>query len=153
MPIFDYTCSNGHTTEELFFSDEEIPVIISCEMCNEKAHKQMVLIARMADQWNDHPHGVNGTYNRGLGQVIYNERHRQQVMKARGLVDMRDFNNEHMIEDHIVDAKQKKQEKDKFYDTYKDALKKHDGDHERAQVEVMPAKECLSGKFDSLTDT
>lgn len=96
MPLFDYKCDNNHTEEHLFFIGEEQPRWVKCATCGENSRVQMPLVARTANRWGD----TNGYYSPNLGTFIENSQHREQVMKAKGLVDLRDC-DKHFVEDRI----------------------------------------------------
>lgn len=96
MPFFDYKCDNDHVEEQLFLAGDETPRWVKCATCGENARRQLPLISRTANRWGE----TNGYYSPNLGAHVRNSQHRDQIMKEKGLVDLRDC-DQHFVEDRI----------------------------------------------------
>ena len=82
MPIYEYRCRAGHTTER-FRKYEASRRPVQCKTCGAGAQLVPSLIAKTASSWGDTE--WDGRHDRGLGVTLRDRRHREQLMAARGL--------------------------------------------------------------------
>lgn len=89
--------------------------------------------------------GVNGLYDRGLGMKIQNEKHRDQVLKQRGLVRESEISggNEHFIEEWNAKRHQELEPQRKFERVYHEQIAAGKTPEE-AVVAASPSHEILS---------
>lgn len=155
MPLFEFKCYQcGAKTEHLMRYEESETAEVLCVPCSMVMVKQIPMIAKTTGLWNaGWQAGLlnHGTYDQGLGMKIYSERQRDAVLKAKGLTRASDLGGEHFLDDKMEQFESEKTEQVKFDAKFQDAIKKYDGDHERAYDEVMPSQDILAGKFDHLT--
>lgn len=85
MPIYSFECSQGHVTDEYFPTRDRRAKLVSCGTCGKKAPYswQATILGRSVFVIPDFPEH----YNISLGCVVKNRKHRQQIMKERGLQD------------------------------------------------------------------
>ena len=82
MPLYEYECDHGHTTERVRrYEICRNPAV--CSSCGQAASLIPSLVAKTAGRWGDTQ--WDGKHDRGLGVTLRDRNHRDQVMAARGL--------------------------------------------------------------------
>ena len=104
--------------------------------------------ARTSARWGDcgGAHGVNGTYDRGLGATYHNSMEREAIMKAKGLVSLEDVGGDHFVQDRLSAEQRTKAEQDKVLSSYHTKVTEYGGDEQakvKAIEDLFPARECL----------
>jgi len=86
MPLFSWTCPKCTGIYETIMSyDKMKETECRCKPCNETMKRNITMPARTANKWGDC--GItSGYYNKGLGCVVRNETHADEIAKSRGLV-------------------------------------------------------------------
>jgi len=144
MPMFDYKCPKCGWQDEEFFHQRETPFeSVVCAHCGSEAERQLPMMADTKTLWGD----SHARFDRGLGCVVKNTHHREQLCKDRGLVPLDAMPN-HYVEDRNERERSKSSAQQAVGDTYSSALVKFDGDSHRAAVEAMPASACLDGSLE-----
>ena len=151
MPLFDYCCGR-HTTEELFFPNEQIPEEKPCSKCGGRAIRMLPVVAKTPGRWGDQTgkYGVNGFFDRGLGATYYNSMEKEKLMDAKGLTTLSSFGD-----DYVDDSLDKQTESDLRHErnikTFKAKMAKTGGDAGKAIAETFTLSEMR--KQGTLTDT
>jgi len=142
--MFEYTCKNGHITEELFFVGEKIKAWMKCQ-CGKRAMKQIPLTAKMTHMWMGQceTNGVNGYYDAGLGCTVHSAHEADKIAKEKGLVRETDLGS-HWWDDNMNKQKADADKHNATVKTYQDNIKKFDGNKEKAVQETFPAHEMLA---------
>lgn len=144
MPLREYTCDQGHITEELFFRGEKHPDTMACAHCENKATLIMSAMAKTAGRWGDSLGGVNGHYDAGLGCTYQNHQEKDRILRERGLVPLEDLGGDQFF-DSVVDAQVQADAKmDADIATYKQAVKDL-GSKEEAVQATWNAHDILHG--------
>lgn len=144
MPLADFRCINQHTTEK--FTKKPMD-IITCPECGELASKLPPLIALTQSSWGDctGQFGVNGVYDPNLRCYVKNERHRDQLLKERGLI--RAIDAKDTMASNARARKEKEARQDEVFAEY-DKLVASGLSEGDAQVAALPAEKILAGDFD-----
>ena len=144
MPLFDYKCPVGHIEEHYFPVGETAPKQVPCNLCVHYgpdvhwATKQLPLISRTANRWGD----TNGYYSPNLQAYVNNSQHRDQLMREKGLVDLRDM-DQHFFEDRMEQECQEYKDAEADSQEYQRRLKEH-GDAGRAAAETFSIEKLKS---------
>jgi putative FmdB family regulatory protein len=80
MPLYPYTCTHGHRSEELAKVDQA-PASMPCPHCGAEARRQVTTPYRTPFQWGPSA----GYFDRGLGTYVEDHAHRRRLMAERGL--------------------------------------------------------------------
>ena len=150
MPLRRFYCrACGIGAEELYGQDEAAPAVLPCPKCGGELHQQPARIARTEGRWGDQmgKHGVNGFYDRGLGQVYYNNVQREKICKSQGKIPLEDF-GEGWWEEKTAEQVAEKKRDEAMLSTYLEKVRLYKGDTVRAMSETMPAHKCLAGDYD-----
>lgn len=143
----------GEVIEELF-KHTDVPNIIRSSNGRMAVRKKFSIIAKPSAT-PESIYGVNGTFNRGLGQVVYSHKHYDQICQERGLIPESQLTNKYAFEDlcekkTIQDAKEEKEfhrwedtmkKEDVF--TAKEGTKEYTEKWERVWDTMLPAHEIL----------
>ena len=97
MPIYSWRCNDcNKETEEILSVAELDGFIPVCEHCESTGlTKQLDIFCKTAMRWGT----GHSYYNRGLGMVIENSQHLEQVMKERNLVMHSDLDKYRPLEE------------------------------------------------------
>lgn len=120
----------GEIIEEIFKASD-VPNLIRSSSGRWAARKMVSVIAKPS-KTETSVYGVNGTFNRGLGEVIYSNKHYDQVCERKGLIPESQFSNRHIF----ADLCEKKAEHDK-----KEDAEYHRWEAAMAKEDVLSAKE------------
>lgn len=129
MPLYEYHCRSGHLIEKLRKYERRFDEVV-CE-CGQQASIVVSMPAKMAYQWGDTK--WDGRYDRGLGVKLRDKKHREQVMKAKGL---------RPLEDGEVEAEQRRVSRE--HDAHNAQVKKYQqvlkdtGSTAKAMAETFP---------------
>ena len=82
MPLYEYKCRAGHSIEKLRKYTSRLDEVV-CDTCGGHATIAVSMPAKTVLGWGDTP--WDGKYDRGLGVKIRDKKHREAVMKAKGL--------------------------------------------------------------------
>lgn len=143
MPLYDYYCTHGHKTEELFKQKIEAPQWIKCECCGSNARKAFPLIARTIHSWGD----SYGYYDKGLNTYINNRKERETEMEKQGKVPLEDLPRY-----YTEDRAEKEKKFGDYWDKKGDAMfedfaaAKSPKEQEIAWEKHCPMDEALAGK-------
>ncbi len=114
MPAYDVQCSTCGKASEIWGSYEDM-VRSQCSDCGGAVVQKLTGFARTRGQWG----GDTGYYDRALGTYVENYRHRDKIMKERGLCPADDS----MIQDHretvLAENVQHEKEAQTFSEEYK----------------------------------
>lgn len=147
MPIYEYKCDKCGAQSDHFMSfqrSQEVDVV--CVACDLPKRKMISLTAKTATLWNSGWNSGlsnNGFYSYSAGQQVANKREEEQIMRSRGYVNEKDLGGENFYHDYMSKKKEERAELDKTATTYRENLKKFDGDKVRAVTETFPAHEML----------
>lgn len=94
MPLRDYVCDQGHTTELLYRG--ALPRIIECEVCGAEARPTFPLIAKPT------PIDHMGKYDPHTGRVFTSNTERTKYYESQGLVHSTDLDNPQALLDDQV---------------------------------------------------
>lgn len=97
MPIHEHICNKGTVTEDIY---SEAPASIDCPCCAAPATLMVSNIARTRGSWGATGLGgteVNPYYDRGLGASYTSWAERDRIMKAKGLRDHCDAEEERAL--------------------------------------------------------
>lgn len=89
MPIFAWGCTCcGKEYETIMSYERSEKVEVLCKGCSLVMRKKVNIPAFTPSSWGDctGKFGVNGTYNKGLGCFVKNNKDAEQIAKSRGLV-------------------------------------------------------------------
>lgn len=85
MPLYEYTCKSCSAFNEILCEMEERDTQ-RCENCNGELNLMLSVFAKTPGLWGD----STRYYDRGLGTWVNNTKHKDQIMKERGLVQLSD---------------------------------------------------------------
>ena len=86
MPLYEYSCRSGHLIERLSKYERRLQ-LIRCKCC-QPAALVVSMPAKTAWSWGDSK--WEGFNDRGTNVTYRDKRHREQVMKERGLRELRE---------------------------------------------------------------
>lgn len=159
MPLYEFKVidENGNATGEVIeelFKHTDVPNIIRSSNGRMAVRKKFSVIAKPSAT-PESIYGVNGTFNRGLGQVVYSHKHYDQICQEKGLIPESQLSNKHAFED-LSEARLKFQlNEDKELNRWEDTMKKEDvfsaregtkeytEKWERVWDTILPAHEAL----------
>ena len=146
MPIFEFQCKSCSAKAEKIMKRSEVDEFLahnSCT-CGGEIKKLISAHAYTPSLFGDMTgkFGVNGVFDPGLGRHVQNERHRDQILKQKGLVRESDMGR-NFIEDWTEKRKAQKAPQLEFQRRYEAALDAGKT-KEQAVVEAAPAHEILN---------
>jgi predicted nucleic acid-binding Zn ribbon protein len=147
MPCYEYKCDTCGGVSDHFMSwqrSQEVEVV--CGRCDVVKRKLISAPARTATLWNSGWNsGLNGSgfYSPSVGGMVGNKREEEGIMRSRGYINEKDLGGENFYNDYMTKAKNDRDGLDAMSTTYRDNLKKFDGDKIRAVSETFPAHEML----------
>jgi len=163
MPMYEFYVldDEGRRTGEIIeeiFKHSDVPNMIRSSSGRWAARKLVSVIAKPA-KTDTSVYGVNGTFNRGLNEVIYSNKHYDEVCQRKGLIPESQFSNRHIFED-LCEKKAKHDAKEEAeYHRWEDVMAK-EGVHtaiegtkdyterwERVWDEMLPAHEVLDNSI------
>jgi hypothetical protein len=161
MPIYEYKNFKTGQIVEKIFSHKERPDQIKNNVTGETAYLIISKPAKMASQWADWQRGLDshGQYDKELGQTVYGERHRDELLEAKGWVRESDL-PKNWVADKMEQQMNYNEHQDKRSDELFGLMQKHGVDKpqeatqgsmaamEAVWDEWMPAKETLAGEYD-----
>lgn len=142
--IYDKTGKYLYTLEDELFKSRPPETIKVTKNGLEFTGKKVTTVpARTPERWGDctGKYGVNGVYDIGLGMRVQNEKHRDKILKQRGLVRESEAGN-HFISDWTERKKEEKIKEQEFDNRYMSAIQAGKTP-EQAVVEAAPAHEIL----------
>ena len=133
MPLYEYKCAHGHLTT-LLRKWQDKPKTTGCHLCGKEARTIVSAPAFTPSGWGDSKWA--GRFDKGLGITLRDKKHRDQVMKERGLVEdtVRDQRN------RLDSAMSQADEHDRTVARYKTNLDKNNGDKGLAIAETFPVE-------------
>ena len=142
MPLYDAVCPQHGKFETLAKWDAPI----QCKQCGTESKRLVSVPAKTATLWNSGWNSGlsnNGFYSYSAGQRVSNAREEENIMKSRGYINEKDLGGENFYNDYMSKAKNDRDNLDAMSTTYRDNLKRFDGDKVRAVTETFPAHEML----------
>ena len=159
MPLYEFYIlveqgnRTGEVIEELFKASD-VPAMIKSSSGRWAARKKYSVIAKPSAT-PESIYGVNGTFNRGLGERVYSHKHYDEICQRKGLIPESQISNRHIFEDLSEKKLQHDANEEKEYHRWEDTMKK-EGVHsaiegtkdyterwERVWEEMLPAHEVL----------
>lgn len=144
IPLYDFYCDTDGEVFETIASRET--TTIPCARCGGPTRRLISAPAKTATLWNSGWNSGlsnNGFYSYSAGHRVANKREEETIMKSRGFVNEKDLGGENFYNDYMTKAKNDHDNLDSMSTTYRDNLKKFDGDKVRAVTETFPAHEML----------
>lgn len=99
--IYVYECGICNHTAEIAKHHSEIDSVEFCPSCNVEMHRVI-----QASNFKCYDH-MYGEWNPGLGEHVHSEKHKKQIMKEKGLVEI---GNEQV--DKFIESPEKRQERE-----------------------------------------
>ena len=112
----------GEIIEEIF-KPSAVPNMIRSSSGRWAARK-MVSVPAKPSKTAESVYGVNGTFNRGLGEVVYSHKHYDEICQRKGLIPESSFSNRHIFEDLAEKKVQHDEKEEKEYHRWEDVMKK-----------------------------
>ena len=167
MPLYEFKVvdDNGNETGEVIeelFKHSDVPNVIRSSNGRVAVRKKFSVIAKPS-KTDTSVYGVNGTFNRGLGEVIYSDKHFDEVCQRKGLIPESQFSNRHIFEDLCEKKTQIDEKEEKEFHRWEDTMKKEgvftakEGTREytekweRVWETILPAHEALDTTPISIT--
>jgi predicted nucleic acid-binding Zn ribbon protein len=144
IPLYDFYCDTDGEVFETIASRET--TTIPCARCGGATRRLISAPAKTATLWNSGWNSGlsnNGFYSYSAGHRVANKREEETIMKSRGYVNEKDLGGENFYNDYMTKAKNDRDNLDSMSTTYRDNLKRFDGDKVRAVTETFPAHEML----------
>jgi hypothetical protein len=132
MPLYEYRCRSGHEITKLCKYEARLTSII-CH-CGQHASIMVSMPAKTAWAWGDT--NWDGYHDRGLNMTLRDKKHREQVMKSRGLREV----NDGEVEAEVARATREQEKHDKNMATYQRVLS-DTGSHGIAMAQTFPDPE------------
>lgn len=128
MPLYEFKVidENGNATGEVIeelFKHTDVPNIIRSSNGRMAVRKKFSIIAKPSAT-PESIYGVNGTFNRGLGQVVYSHKHYDQICQERGLIPESQLSNRHAFEDLCEKKTKHDANEEAEYHRWEDTMKK-----------------------------
>lgn len=79
MPLYEFQCEKGHSTDRFYRMSDTRPSSIECPTCHEPAARRFGGASVIPD-FPEH-------FNVSIGEVVKNRAHLRQIQKERGLQD------------------------------------------------------------------
>jgi len=152
MPCYEYKCDSCGGVSDHFMSwqrSQEVDII--CGKCEVPKRKLISLPAKTATLWNagwNSGLSNNGFYSYSAGQQVANKREEEAIMRSRGYINEKDLGGENFYNDYMTEKKNERDALDATAKTYRENLRKFDGDKVRAVTETFPAHEMLKQAAD-----
>lgn len=152
MPLYDAVCPQHGKFEALAKWD----ATITCRQCGAESRRMVSVPAKTATLWNagwNSGLSNNGFFSYSAGQQVANKREEEAIMRSRGYINEKDLGGENFYNDYMTEKKNERDALDATSKTYRENLKKFDGDKVRAVTETFPAHEMLkqAAEHDSKT--
>ena len=147
MPCYEYKCDTCKGVSDHYMSwqrSQEVEVV--CGTCDVPKRKLISAPAKTATLWNSGWNsglGGSGFYSPSVGGMVGNKREEETIMRSRGYINEKDLGGENFYNDYMTKAKNDRDGLDAMSQSYRDNLKKFDGDKVRAVSETFPAHEML----------
>lgn len=135
--MYEFLCDDGHWTEWLCKVAER-PDVVVCEECGSPSWRQLSLCSKTPGKWGDSA----SYFSPSLGCEVRNSAHRDKILKQRGLVAESDM-PKGFIDDKIQKQVDETAQHEKNVSSFKDNLKKHNGNKGLAFADTFPAKDIL----------
>lgn len=119
---------------------------LPCPACGEPGVKLVSMPAKTATLWNARwNEGLSNTgfFSPSVGGQVCDKRQEEEIMRKRGYINEKDLGGDSFYEGYTTSKKDELRELDRTSQTYRDNLKKYDGDKVRAVTETFPAAEML----------
>jgi len=138
MPLYEYRCTSeacGATQERLrpFAERDAVPLCL----CGQTTKRTVTAAARTASQWGDS--FWDGRRDRGLRTTLVSKKHRDAVMKQRGLRQLEDGE----VERHVKEVQADHDKHERTVATF-NKHKAETGDTGLALARTFPAHEALA---------
>lgn len=113
MPLYKYECQDCQIINDIVKPMSESSREEKCDKCS-------TILRRIYTSFHVIGASVeNAEYNPGLGCVVKNKRHREEIAKQRGLTEIgNDFGSGEKMQKHF--EKKRKDEREKAWDNIKD---------------------------------
>ena len=132
MPLYEYKCEEGHRSEILRkFEQRHDPT--ACPTCGHSTHIQVSSPAFTPSGWGDSKWA--GRFDKGLGVTLRDKSHRDQILKARGLVEDSSYDQRNRLDKAVSDNN----EHERTVKKYEANIEKHGGDKGLAIADTFPA--------------
>lgn len=130
MPLYEFVVldEEGNRTAEVIeeiFKHSDVPAMIRSSSGRWAARKKFSVIAKPS-KTDTSVYGVNGTFNRGLGEVVYSNKHYEEVCQRKGLIPESQFSNQHIFADLCEKKLEHDRKEDAEYHRWEDTMKKED---------------------------
>jgi putative FmdB family regulatory protein len=142
MPLYDFRCDEHGKWEVLAKVGEEQP----CPSCGNPGVRQVSLPAKTATLWGtDWRVGLGGAgfFSPSVGARVTDKRQEEAIMKSRGFVNEKDLGGTDFYEGFTAKKNAERDALDSTAKSYRENLKKFDGDKARAVTETFPAHTML----------
>ena len=136
MPLYEYRCIDCGASQERICSFEQRDESPLCS-CGQTTHRTVTAPARTASQWGDS--FWDGRKDRGLRTTLVSKKHREAVMRQRGLRQVEDGE----VERHIKDIQADHEKHERNVATF-NKHKAETGDTGIALARTFPAHEALA---------
>lgn len=133
MPLYEYRCQSNHLITKLRRYERRLDTVI-CPVCQDQAGIVVSMPAKTAWAWGDTQ--WDGYHDRGLNVTLRDKKHREAVMKARGLREVQDGE----VEAEVARATREKDQHEKNIGTFQRVLKET-GSTEMAMAQTFPNPE------------
>lgn len=133
MPLYEYRCRSGHLITMLRNYQSRLDEVI-CATCSQPAGIVVSMPARTSWSWGDTK--WDGYHDRGLNVTLRDQKHRERVMKQRGLRELQDGE----VEREISRATREQEQHDKNMKTYQTVLQ-DTGSTAMAMAQTFPNPE------------
>lgn len=143
IPIYEFCCAEHGRFEDLVPMDQPT---LPCPKCSQPGVKLVSMPAKTATLWNSRwNEGLSNTgfFSYSAGQQVCDKRQEEEIMRKRGFINERDLGGESFYESYTSTKRDEMKQMDATAQTYRDNLKKFDGDKVKAVTETFPAHEML----------
>jgi len=133
MPIYEFSCQNGHSQDELHKWPP--PQVVGCKECKSNAFRQVSMPQKTAGKWGD----TGARFISAFGKEMTSSQADAEA-KKRGLVHEADL-PKHFIDDRLDKEWQDARQHDKTMEKFKELKNAHNGDASRAWSETFSVDE------------
>jgi len=148
MPVYEYHCKICSMDFDLRRSISERDLPAKHFVCGkETSLRNVTAPLRTSSAWATFEYGVNGHYDKGLGETIYSRKHRDEIAARKGVVPFEALGHKNV--DSLFDKKVSagvilKEIENK----YENLLIKHNGNESAAHLELYPDEDLLNDTGD-----
>jgi putative FmdB family regulatory protein len=116
MPLYEYACKDGHLSTDLR-KYEDRDAVSNCR-CGHPLSRLVSAPAKTAWSWGDSK--WDGYHDRGLNMTLRDQKHREQVMRQRGLREVNDGEVENEIRRATSEHEKHERDMNKFQTVLRD---------------------------------